>query len=84
MATKQVYTDNPLCDPYIEILDLEDRVRDLEDERDSYRAWFQATLQALHDVTVERDRLREQNRELRRQQRRSVVTVTSENERRAA
>ena len=62
-----------------EILELQDRVRDLERERDSYRELLLLALDALSRLTIAHDRLREQNRELRR----SLVTVTSEHRRAA-
>ena len=37
---------------------LTERVADLTSERDSYRALMQGALDALHELTVERDRFR--------------------------
>lgn len=62
-----------------EILELQDRVRDLERERDSYRELLLLALDALSRLTIAYDRLREQNRELRR----SLMPVISD-DRRAA
>ena len=41
-----------------------DRVASLEDDVQAYRVLCQQSLRALHDVTVERDRLQEQHRRL--------------------
>lgn len=39
-----------------EVLELEARVRDLEDERDTYRFWWTKTLAALQELTAQHER----------------------------
>lgn len=60
----------------IELLQAEDRIHDLESERDSYRVLATTTLDALRRVTLERDDLRRQIdhwiREERRHQQRNL------------
>lgn len=74
-----------LCDPNSEILELEDRIRDLASDRDTYRAIAQQAVHALHLAHRREQRLRamvhEQAATIRRL--RSLVTVTSA-DRRAA
>ncbi len=49
-----------------------DRLRELEADRDAYRELAQTAVHALHELTVERDRLQRQVCELRELTRRAV------------
>lgn len=66
--------------------ELENRVPDLERERDGYRDQLVALLDVAHKLIVERDRLREQSREQARTIRelRALLAAGSPRDRRAA
>ena len=59
-----------------EILERDERIRDVESERDAYREISQEALHAVRALTLERDALRAEVRRLRR--RGELVTVASE------
>lgn len=64
----------------LEILELQDRVRDLEADVAVYAMYFKATLHALHHVTAERARSRSRERESRR----SLAPISRDSKRWAA
>jgi hypothetical protein len=45
-----------LCDPYAEILEVEERLAEIRAERDTLCALLHAALDQLHALTVARDR----------------------------
>jgi uncharacterized coiled-coil DUF342 family protein len=69
---------------HVEILELQDRVRDLEGDRDHYRDQVHALLDVAHHLVTERDRLRAQTRDFARQLREMRASLSVNDARRAA
>ena len=71
----------------LELLEAQDRIRDVEAERDSYRDQLRAMLDVSHTLITDRDRLRGRVREqarIIRELRASLVIDHKRSERRAA
>jgi hypothetical protein len=72
------YRDLTIENQAHEIVMLRERITSLEDDVESYRQMAIAGIVALHDRTVERDRLREQHRRLQDEYRNLRETLMRE------